>query len=122
MSDPFGIPVEDMRALALFLALMGMRVSGLARDGHAQHGRGAVIVDTRSDRDTMAYYVADARARASGKGWPSEKIAGFVATYDPAIELVLIFLKDKGLIESLLVRLVADDTPTPRPGRVVLAA
>lgn len=119
MSDMGDIPAEDMRAMKLFLALMGMRVSTLARDGHAQFGRGAVIVDTRSDRDTMAYYVADARAR-EGNGWPTEKVAGFVATYNPATELVLIFLKDQGLIESLLVRLVLDDVPPP--ARKVLAA
>ncbi|MCI0490838.1 MAG: hypothetical protein L0229_29960 [Blastocatellia bacterium] len=77
--------------------------AAFAWDRYCSKGRGAVVIDLRrgekagSGFHVPAYYVADeSESLAEQGGWPNEEVAESVREYDPAEEVVFIFLRLDG--------------------------
>jgi hypothetical protein len=83
-------------------------------------GRGAVVIDLRlasragSGINLPTYYLAETSEKLAKRGgWPSEEIAQVIRDYDPAQEVVFIFISLDG---DFVYYQVSDDYPFPLQG------
>jgi len=72
-----------------------------ALEGYRTSRRGALlihpqVVGGRSTSVIEVGYLSDRAAQASGRGWPDQKTAEMVRSYDPASELVILMLHLNG--------------------------
>ena len=74
--------------------------------GYSQHGRGAVLIDDRSDypddvgwrlRPITLRYYSNREAVASNSGWPNKQVRLLVRDYNPNRQAVCVFLLAGGL-------------------------
>lgn len=71
------------------------RISAVSWEGYQRDGRGAVVIDAEA-ADTLEgaagplVYVSDDEVQQTGRGWPSEEVAGIVRAYDPENEVIVI--------------------------------
>ena len=101
-----------------FLAANWKLLAAFAWEYHQKQGRGAVVVDERDfihapvPQFTGIHlrYVAENTALLKEiGGWPGDKEANWVATYDPEIRVVLFIVRDDEGISGYL----AGTTPRP---------
>lgn len=84
---------------ALHMQWIDQNRPALIRDAQTRHqaeGRGAFMVD-EEDYSAQAgtvptVYMSDRIVQESGTGWPGETIAEAIRAYDPAGELLILFL------------------------------
>jgi len=79
-----------------------------ALDGYRTGNRGALIVHPLQRGPNAGkievVYLSDRAAQASGRGWPSDKTAAMVRSYNPANELVIVMVYVNGAAKSYRVQ------------------
>lgn len=107
-------PIRDQ----FYLLMMEKEIARLGRDGYRESGRGAVLLDQSGDRPFAAYYL-DAATVDGGLGWPNAETEQWVQEYDPAREVVVIFVKPGSNPEVYRIELNPPGRPVeltfPRP-------
>ena len=95
-----------------FLVANWKLLAAFAWEHYQKQGRGAVVADERDfvHAGEPQYatihlrYVAENTALLKEiGGWPGDKEAGWVATYDPAIRVVVLIVRDNGGTSGYLI-------------------
>ena len=95
-----------------FLVANWMRLAAFAWEHYQKQGRGAVVVEegdfVHSEVPQFTTlrlrYVAENTALLKEVGgWPGDKEAGWVASYDPAIRVVVLILRENGGTSGYLI-------------------
>ena len=75
-----------------------------ALDGYQRTRRGALVIHPGSYDQTTGLidvlWLSDHAIRSSGRGWPDQKTAMMVRTYDPTSEFVIVMIHVDGLAQS----------------------
>ncbi len=88
-----------------FLVANWKLLAAFAWEHYQTQGRGAVIADERDfvhgevpqfARIHLRYVSENSAILKKMGGWPGDKEAGWVATYDPAVRVVVLIVRDNG--------------------------
>jgi hypothetical protein len=84
------------------------RLVGGALKLYGEGGRGAFIVreEDAKPAGTAARYLTSTSVNTTGIGWPDEKVASRVRTYNPIEQFVIVFLYRSGATSSYTIRFV----------------
>ena len=98
-------PEERILRHKRFLVANWKLQAAFAWEHYQTQGRGAVIADERDfvhagvpqyTRIHLQYVAQNSTLLKEIGGWPGEKEAGWVATYDPEVRVVVLIVRDNG--------------------------
>jgi hypothetical protein len=88
---------------ATFIRMQWPSFAAFAWEKYSSEGRGAMVIDLRhatiegSAINVPTVYVAEGSDKLSRRGgWPSEEVAEVIRDYDPAQDVIFIFLRLDG--------------------------
>lgn len=89
--------LDDQQLQREFIERNWSKFVYLSQEGYKAEGRGAVLVHagwaTGHGKDNQpAMYLGERNARSTRLGWPDEKAAEMVRSYDPQSQMVVIFV------------------------------
>ena len=95
-----------------FLSANWLMFAAFSREHYQKQGRGAVVVDERDfihapepryTKIGLRYVAENTALLKEIGGWPGDKEAGWVKTYDPDARVILLIIREKGGISSYLI-------------------
>lgn len=118
-SDDFipAMPQEQVRAL---VGAHWQAWAAHAYSGFKKHGRGVVAVNLdvptpegATDAHGVTYVAEGSKRLRERGGWPDERTARMVKTYDPETQIVVVFIRPGGFVDVTCAT-AQGRRPTPR--------